>query len=311
MTGAFIASHLRHISGYDTLELATILHTKDKLRFMLEAKGHPSPKRYTLEQASKIVSKNQPLIIKPVDNSSGIGIATARSITELELGVSSSSLASKSSAVVIEDYILGDLVSHSAFIAEGKIYQDFFVNEFCTVYPYQVNSSCHPSNIEDKIKESISNTMQQIISDAGLVNGLLHTQIIISDSSWYIIESMRRAPGDLYGHLIVKSTIFPYWLHYIQPFLGISSSTTGFLSTNRNKLIARHTITCSSQCYPDSYRIHLPSKELEVFQLQASSQRLNKAPFDKKAHLFFEFSEKHELHYYTQRLNKFINLHVH
>ena len=62
---------------------------------------------------------------------------------------------SKSGAVIAEEFVDGKLYSHSAFIKNKKIVVDFFVNEYCTVYPYQVNSSNISKQLSQKIQQGL------------------------------------------------------------------------------------------------------------------------------------------------------------
>ena len=72
-------------------------------------------------------------------------------------------------------------------------------------------------------------------------NGLLHTQFISDNNRFWLIETMRRCPGDLYGTLIKKSTGFDYAKFYSKPFLNQKNSIDEVNLLNR--YFARHTIS--------------------------------------------------------------------
>ena len=61
-----------------------------------------------------------------------------------------------------------------------KIIMNFFVDEFCTAYKYQVNSSNSPSTLNKKIKKEVVNAISKIILLLELNDGLLHTQFIVN-----------------------------------------------------------------------------------------------------------------------------------
>jgi predicted ATP-grasp superfamily ATP-dependent carboligase len=200
---------------------------------------------------------------------------------------------SRNSKVVIEEFVEGQLYSHSAFIQDGEILVDFFVDEFCTVYPYQVDSSCISQNLSDKLKSDIREDIEKLVKLLNLKDGLLHTQIISNGENFWIIETMRRCPGDLYGTLIRKSTGFNYAEFYAKPFLNQKNSIERLkLESN---FVARHTISVSSELTFKSLKYRLNPEKLDIYPLKESGYKLKEAPFDKVALVFYEFDTQKEL----------------
>lgn len=164
-----------------------------------------------------------PLLVKPVDAYSGKGISLIHQPDELDEAVNVARAASAGGHCVIETFCQGALYSHSAFIRGGEITCEFFVDEYCTVYPWQVNSSCLSVNLTESMRDQISECMAAIDSDLGLVDGLLHTQLIADERQFWLIEVTRRCPGDLYSKLIELSTGVDYCREFVAPFIGQTS----------------------------------------------------------------------------------------
>ena len=79
-------------------------------------------------------------------------------------------------AFIAEEFVKGQLYSISAFIRGGKIAKHFFVNEYCTIFPYQVNSSNLEVSLDDEIKENIYSCVNLICEALTLNDGLLHVR---------------------------------------------------------------------------------------------------------------------------------------
>jgi len=127
-SASYIASKLNFI-GFDDYNITMLLHTKNRFRNFLVENNFPSPKVFN--DLNDVVF---PLLIKPVSQFSGRGIIKINLKEEL----SNLNLNKK---IVIEEFIEGELYSHSAFIENQDIKIDFFVREFCFTYEYQVDGS--------------------------------------------------------------------------------------------------------------------------------------------------------------------------
>ncbi len=278
--------------GFDSYSTTEILHTKNKFRDFTQKNIPDAPRVFQLETLNEIDPDNipYPLLIKPDDSSSGKGVAKIQEPAELAEAISSALAASRSNKVIIEEFVEGSLHSHSAFIQNKDIFHDFFVDEFCTVYPYQVNCSNHPSVLTERMKNSVRETIKKIIEKLDLNDGLLHTQFIAGKNRHWIIECMRRAPGDLYGHLIELSTGVNYTDLYVRPFLGKKLQiNTPF---RKPRPWGRHTISTGTPVDHFMFSHRIPAKTTHITPLKTSGERLEAAPYDKLAILFAEFSNK-------------------
>jgi biotin carboxylase len=300
---AVVAEKMGYI-GFDHYETVLTIHHKDKFKAFAKKEKYPIAKSiYSLDEASKL---NFPILVKPIDSFSGKGINLALNNQELNEFWKEAQKFSKCGAVVAEEFVEGELYSHSAFIKKGKIVVDFFVNEYCTIYPYQVNSSHVNVELSKNIKKGLREWCEQFAKDLNLCDGLIHTQFISDNSSFYLIEVARRSPGDLYSELIYKSTGIDYAKLYSMPFLGLELPDK--IEARSDKSFARHTVSVKEDCIFISNGLDIESKYIENIQLKRCGEVIKAAPFDKSGIYFIEFFSKEEMIKNTKLLKDFVKI---
>jgi biotin carboxylase len=287
-------------SGYDKVTTTLKLHDKLKFREFSAANGIPVPRIWSSERGSlNPLPASYPVLVKPVDSFSGKGITKVSNVDELLNAIDKAKRNSKTKNYVVEDFLEGTLHSHSAFLKNQKIYHDFFVDEFCTIYPYQVNCSNSPSRISPSIKEKMQYFIEKIAALLNLTDGLLHTQFIISREEPYLIECMRRCPGDLFYHLICFSTGNSFIGNYLMPFLGEEFK---FSKLDESVPWSRHTISLNKDEVIYGYSINIEAEELRYFQLSESGEYIQSAPYGKVAILFARHKTSEKMFYCTEKM---------
>lgn len=297
--------------GIDSLETATILHTKHVFREVAAKLGLSVP-RHRIQAANTTADAGDlafPLLVKPVDSFGGRGVARVATAAALPAAVEEARRASRSGEALIEEFVAGTLHSHSAFIRKGRVVLDFFVDEFCSVYPWQVDCSNHPSAVGDEVRRGVRAEMNRLAAALSLVDGLLHTQFIVNGDRFWIIEPMRRCPGDLYGHLIGRSTGIDYADLYVRAY--IDRPLPDDAPVNPPRWFARHTISRSAPSVVFSFGHAIPARSVEIVPLKGSGERLQVAPFDKLGILFAEFDDRETMLSVTPRLADHVHIGAH
>lgn len=307
LSGAHVAEKYG-LPGYDSLPTAMLLHNKALFRSRIEQIGLPAPKYRTLapDEDLKISDMHFPLLVKPVDSFSGRGITKVHSLEELREAVGHASTVSRSGGIfVAEEFIEGSLHSHSAFISDRTILFDFFADEFCTVYPYQVNCSNSPSRLDDHVKDGMRSLINRLAQSLGLVDGLFHTQFIVSGDEIFLIESMRRCPGDLFNRMIELSTSAEYLENYVGPFIGLPPSSSDVLP---RRLIGRHTISVKEPTIYFGMRNRIPFESVDFVPLKESGSQFAPAPYDKAGIVFVEFEKIEQMGTVVQNFADYIEI---
>jgi biotin carboxylase len=307
MSCAWFAERLGY-PGFDNFDVAVIIHTKNEFRRITQQYEVPAP-RANRQQANQPIDASglkYPLLVKPIDSFSGRGVTKVLDASVLDAAVDTARQASRSGEIVLEEFVDGTLHSHSAFIHNREIVADFFVDEFCTVYPYQVDCSNHPSRLTTAMQSAVRATIAQLVKDLDLQDGLLHTQFIANSEQYWIIECMRRCPGDLYGSLIERSTGASYMDFFVRPFLGEIISPDARPAAH--KPTGRHTVSVRNTLSTYTFSHTIPAVNVHITPLKNSGEHLKAAPFDKLAILFAEYPDESTMLEVTPRLSEFVSL---
>jgi carbamoylphosphate synthase large subunit len=302
LTCAWVANQL-HLPGYDTLEATHTIHRKDRFRELCRIHQFATP-RSTLSP-SEVSQLKFPILVKPSDSFSGKGIVKVERPADLSRGIDLARLQSGTRSIVFEEFIEGNLYSHSAILQNGKIVIDFFVNEYCTVHPYQVNSSHLCVDLENDVMQGLREWLEAFARILNLVNGLVHTQFISNGNGFYLIEVTRRCPGDLYALLIEKSTGVEYAGKYAASFCGVELSTPQ-QHVRERRFFSRHTVSVDRDCVFLSTSITVSGAKVLFVPLKRTGEPLRAAPMDRAGIYFMEHTLASEMKESTPKLKNYV-----
>ena len=171
-----ILNEEKNYFNIDTKEVNEIINSKDKFREFALNNNLSVPQIVSDNE----IKNNLPIIIKPTDAYSGHGITVIcdYDLGEINQAIKNAIKFSKSGKYLIEKFIEGQLFSHSAFISNGEILQDFIVEEHCVINKYVVDTSRVVFDFNQKILEEIRKEILMLSEALNLPNGLIHTQFI-------------------------------------------------------------------------------------------------------------------------------------
>lgn len=290
MAATYVASHLGY-PGYDAIDTAVVLHTKDAYRSLLEKLHIPSPRKYcelSPDVALTRIEVPTPAILKPVDSFSGRGVEIIQNADEIEAAARRAFAASRAKRAVVEQFVEGQLHSHTAFIASGRIWWHDFVDEYCEVYPFAVDRSRYPSTLSAEMKRKVNESICTLVANLKLSDGLIHTQFISDAKAFYIIESMRRCPGDLYGHQMKLAAGMDYAALYVAPFINRNYDVTATLPTP-SVAVERLVLTVDQARPFFGLTLPLTLASAEFIPLKNSGEVLRESPIDKAGILFYTY----------------------
>ena len=219
---ALLASYLGEklgIPGHDSYENALIIHQKDKFKEYALKNGIPTPEtRWFTDEAAAAAAADRlewPQIVKPVDRGGGDGISVARSRAEYERSVAYAFSRSVVKHIVVEPFITGRLHSMSTFLIDRKVAAFGTANDYSFHNMYKTNTGLFPADHGPEISEQLIGVVEQVAEQLQLVDGLMHFQYIIDqDNKPWIIEMMRRSPGNRFLSTLSNSTGMN-WLEWI------------------------------------------------------------------------------------------------
>lgn len=271
-------------SGIDTVEATRSLVNKAEFRKLARQLGISVPKEVGLDEAAGLGS----VIVKPMDSYSGRGIEVLRHPrrARLEKALKVARSYSKTKGALIEEFVTGQLYSHSAFLQAGKVLIDFVVREDGVAHPFAVDTSCLATSFPRAIRLSLRKDVERLSKKLSLVDGLVHTQFIYHARRYWVIEMTRRCPGDLYSLLIEYSTGFSYAAAYAAPFVRRKLPR----NSGRQKFVIRHTAcpkTGDRPFWGVSFREEV--KMHHFIPLATLGERLPSGPLGRAALMFLAF----------------------
>jgi predicted ATP-grasp superfamily ATP-dependent carboligase len=243
------------------------------------------PRIYSKSEIGNIESRK--IIVKPVDAYSGNGISVLSdfSLPKINIALEYAESNSISKECIIEEFVSGNLFSHSAFIKDGEYFEDFIVQEYCTINPYSVDTSWVVEKENFNFYKNIREEVKKIINNLKLCDGLIHTQFIVDGDNFWILEVTRRCPGDLYSKLIEYSTNFDYSKYYVDFILN--TVPTAPISCEKNNIL-RKTITFKDETLWYSIKNNNDMlKIIEFFPLTFAGKRLQIAPKGRAGIVFY------------------------
>jgi formate-dependent phosphoribosylglycinamide formyltransferase (GAR transformylase) len=272
--------------GLDSLEVNLTLNNKARFRSFALHAGISVPQ---VVQAPEQSSTGK-VIVKPVDSYSGRGmkVLDVTSVEAVNSAMEEARVCSRTSAAIMEEFVAGQLMSHSAFLRNKEVVADFVVREDCTAHPFTVDSShvIHDHDQDQNMKKALRKDAQMMADLLGLKDGLLHTQFIVSEDKYWLIEVTRRCPGDLYSQLIEFSTGSPYADWYVKPFLGETVEPLYQNQGTRN--IIRHTVSPSEAVHYSGLQFQ-DNLNISLFvPLAVPGDLLLGAPYGRAAIVFLE-----------------------
>jgi len=287
--------------GIDTLETTEIINNKDKFRTFATQIGLPVPRVITNE----LVGEIWPLIVKPVDAYSGRGMAIVQKPEKhkLQSAIDHAKEFSHSKTCIVEEYVEGQLYSHSAFITDGNIVADFIVEEHGTANPFVVDTSRVIYDFPHEMLNRIRDCIALLAKKLDMVDGLVHTQFIKNGKSFWLIEITRRCPGDLYSQLIELSTGFNYAETYAGPF--VKQKLTLVKNTLEKSWVMRHTISQPTEGVLGSIRFNFPMLIHKIVPISLAGDLIKASPFGRIALIFLRSNSEEELlDLYQKTLNR-------
>lgn len=301
LSAAWVAER-RGYAGFDSYSVACQIHQKVLFRQLCQQYHYPSPR--SADSVEAAMALQFPLIVKPTASFSGKGIEKFETPTEFAAYFKQHHF--QPEQFVIEEFVSGQLYSHSAFIKSGQILTDFFVNEYCTVFPYQVNSSHLAAELSTAVKAKARLWLLQLAEDLALVDGLVHTQFLSDGDSFIILEVCRRCPGDLYSLLIQKSTGLNYAKWFSDGFMSQLPETAPLVE--QQKFISRHTLSIDFDCFYFGSRLTLECVDMVNYQLKKTGERMKAAPFDKAGIYFVEHDSAKKMQSLTAEMRHFVDI---
>lgn len=184
-----------------TVEQLQMSTNKKYFKHTCQQYGVPVPQEYVIRSMEdiRITDIDYPVIIKPVDAASSVGVTPCHSPKELEDGFQKARKASKSGDVIVEQYLPYDEINLTYIAQDGDIQlaaiHDRYFNteqESATKAP---DLYIYPSRYTDLILERYNGEIIAMLEGIGIKNGSLFIQAIVKGEQLYCYEAGMRLNG--------------------------------------------------------------------------------------------------------------------
>lgn len=184
-----------------TVEQLQMSTNKKFFKHMCRQYGVPVPQEYIIRSVEDIYSEDIdfPVIVKPVDSASSIGVTPCYSSEELEKGFKKAKKVSKSGDVIVEQFLPYDEINLTYIAQQGDIQlaaiHDRYFNteqESATKAP---DLYIYPSRYTDLILNIYNENIVTMLKGIGVKNGSLFIQAIIKGEQLYCYEAGMRLNG--------------------------------------------------------------------------------------------------------------------
>lgn len=288
--------------GIAPVEVDEALNHKDRFRALGLRLGLPVPRLQWQDSANTadtagapaVNALRWPLVVKPVDAFSGKGVTILLEADPVALAqaVASARATSARGQCLVEDYVRGQLHSHSAFLQDGRVIQDVFVEEHGTANPFVVDTSRVLPTVPTILRAQLRQAIATLAKALALGDGLVHTQFILDGTQPWLIEITRRCPGDLYSQLVSLSGDSAYVQRYVCPFLGLPITPT---APHPYVPIMRHTVTVPTAQGFDHLHFRQAVHLRRWVPLALTGDRLQPSPASRIGILFAQASDEAQL----------------
>lgn len=302
-TAAYISEKLG-FKGQDSYEATCIINDKDRFKqFAKELGGINTPLATPFDNKERAIAWageadiEFPMIVKPVDLSSGNGVMRVDSRQELINAIENAFMKSRAKRILVEPFIVGTQHGFCTFLINRKVVAFCSNDERSFVNPYRVEVDLFPASDIHIVQEDLIQQIERMANALQLQDGIFHLQYIYKEGKAYIIECMRRVLGNLY--MIPASSAmggfnWDYWHVRATCGFGCLDFPYGMKQTGYwayRALFSKRNGVYSSIVVPDDMREYLYS----TYMLHEPGYEITQHVFDPAGILFFHFGSKEEM----------------
>ena len=205
-TVSYVADKLGLVSN--SLESIELTQSKYAQRQALEKCGIPVPKYYLIEDEAELakVDCRFPVIVKPVDSGGSQGICKVEKSEQLKDAYYYARTYSRTSHVIIEEFVDGREFSVEYISHKGKHYFLQITDKVTSGAPRFVEMQHHqPADLPESVWTRIQRMVEQALTALKIENSASHTEIKWnSKDELYIIETGARMGGDYISSDLVR-----------------------------------------------------------------------------------------------------------
>lgn len=184
-----------------TVEQLQMSTNKKYFKHTCQQYGVPVPEEYAIQSIEDIyrIPINYPVIVKPVDSASSVGVMPCFAPLELEAGFQKARSVSKSGDVIVEQFLPYDEINLTYIAQDGDIQlaavHDRYFNTTQKSLVKAPDLYIYPSRYTDMILETYNQAILSMLKGIGIKNGSLFIQAVVNSGKLYCYEAGMRLNG--------------------------------------------------------------------------------------------------------------------
>ena len=216
-----------------------------------------------------------PIIVKPTDETNSRGVRKINSIEEITEEIFQECLKfSKSKQVIVQDFVSGQMVTLEG-VCSGNKHKTIANSRKNDYFKPGINSDIqYPSNLPDSLMNRIVKDNDNYVESSGMKFGLTHSEYIVNDDNYYLIEIGGRGGGAGITDKIVPwvSGIESYDVIY-QSLMGQTFDVQSLRPIRRNALLKYYLKEEVENCTQDKIDLIKNTSGVSDFQFDFIGQQ--------------------------------------
>ena len=191
------------LPSYGTKEQFELFTNKERYKALCRKYGVPTVEEYRVDPETVDDSEiRYPVLVKPADGSGSRGIMVCHNRDELQVAVEKAKKASKSSSILVEQYLSGREVTVFWLFLDGQYYLTAIGNRHVKqnqgndVIPLPVGYT-YPASITPKYRTEIEENAKNMFRAAGIQNGMMFMQCKVENGVCVVYDIGYRLTGSL------------------------------------------------------------------------------------------------------------------
>ena len=196
---------------YATRRITEIFSRKDTFKAFCERHGIRGIPEYHLDENMRAEDVERiifPVMVKPVDSCSGLGMTVAYDVNELRAGVEKALRVSKSRRFLVEKYMRCDDMGLYYTFKDGYCSASCIYDRYTTDEQPGLSRVClggtYPSKHIDEYFEKMHEKALRMFRDAGIMNGVLMLSAFFDGNEFYVYDTGFRLQGEA-PHILMKA----------------------------------------------------------------------------------------------------------
>ena len=181
-------------------DVIRLIQNKRKVRQLTSCiEGLSKPKTWNLSEQENIT---YPCVLKPIKGSAKKGVSFCKNPDDLENAIKYAD--TDESDIIVEEYIPGEEYSVESLSFHGIHDVIQITRKVSTGFPHFAELEHHqPAPLTEKMRATIVDVIQKILSTVGYTDGASHVEIKVHDGKVYLIEINPRGGGDRISDTLV------------------------------------------------------------------------------------------------------------